>query len=195
MTDFVSYQKEFKEWKGDENSVRRKRFIEKAIRCIGRHVKRGFSATIPMSRYDQVNAQYCLSEEMEPPLVVAGLAVIRMASEWAKSEGIDPGPILYFMEDGDEDRGKLMTKARSMGLDVQPLKKSACKIFEACDMAAWKLRIGITNAQGEKGTIAEIIRSVSQLDPIMHNSGVLSRRKLEKNCVLWGITPRKQKRK
>lgn len=151
MTDFVSCNREFKGWSGPENSERRKRFIGKAITCVRRYAQQGFSASLSMADYMAVDRKYKVEEHFGPPLTICGMGIIGQVHHWAARNHINPKEILFFIEDGDEDKGLFLDKARSYGFNVQPVAKSQCKIFEACDMVAWKMSAGLRNAENKKG--------------------------------------------
>lgn len=190
MTDFVSNNGQFKgdNWK---NSGRRKRFIERAIAFVKDHTKCGFTNTIPLVDFKTINAIYEVEEFMGSPLVICGMGIISRVSYWVSRRGFDPKEVVYFIEDGDEDKGRFITKARSYGFEVQPLSKARCCIFQVCDMAAWKYSVGMRNAENRRGSFEEIERSLNQMSPIMHDNVALDRGKLELKCIEKGVPRRK----
>lgn len=190
MTDFVSSRREFKEWSGPENSARRKRFIDRAITCVKKHVRRGFVSTMMLSDFEFVNSRYEAEENYGPPLTICGMGVIGQIGLWAKRQKIDPERILYFIEDGDEDNGKFIARASGYGFNVQPVAKSACRIFDACDMAAWKYSTGMRNAENKKGNFEDISASLALMSPIVHHDVAVDRQRFLSHCISKGYPRR-----
>jgi hypothetical protein len=93
MTDFVSSKGEFRGWAGRENSERRKRFIEKAVVCVKKHARRGFVSTLPLSDFNEANAQYQVEEKMGAPLTICGMGIMRQLALWALDHKFDPRKI------------------------------------------------------------------------------------------------------
>jgi hypothetical protein len=182
MTDFVSSKGEFREWAGKENSVRRKRFIEKAVACVKKHAKRGFVSTLPLADFDEANAKYCVEENMGAPLTICGMGIIRQVALWALDHRVNPKQIIYFMEDGDEDKKNFIAKARSYDLNVQPLTRKECCVFQASDMAAWKFNNSMRNAINKRGGFAEIDGSLEPMRPIFHDDKAVDRRIFLEHC-------------
>jgi hypothetical protein len=190
MTDFASSKREFKNWAGPQHSSRRKRFIDRAVSCVNRHTKRGFVSTMVIADFDFVNSRYEAEENYGPPLTICGMGVIGQVGRWAATKNIDPKNILYFIEDGDEDKGKFMAKARSYGFNVQPVAKAECCIFEACDMAAWKYSAGMRDAENKKGKFEDLVASLDLMARIVQHDVAVDRQKFLEHCISKGYPRR-----
>jgi len=178
MTDFASSQREFKKWKGRDHSAIRKKFIERAVSCAGKHQKAGFTSTVSLDDYDSVNAVYEIEENMGPPLTVCGMGIIGLVGRWAKKQGIDEKEILYFMEDGDDDKGEFISRARRYGFEVVPVSKARSLVFDVCDMIAWKFNTAMKDADNKKGTFEGTERSVSVVRSLVDSDKAVDRRLL-----------------
>jgi len=183
MTDFVSSKKEFDGWDRPEYAAKRKRFIDRAVVCAKKHTQRGFTSSLSLADYKAANARYELEECLGPPLTLCGMGVLREVGLWAKRNGIDETKILYFMEDGDQDKGKFIETARKYGFKVQPLtKKDACA-FQVCDMAAWKYNAGLRDADDKKGTFERISKSLEVMGPIIQHGIAVDKHRLLMKCI------------
>jgi hypothetical protein len=190
MTDFASSQREFRKWKGPEHSATRRKFIERAVSCAGRHSRGGFISTMAMADYDSVNAKYEVEERMGPPLTVCGMGIIGQIGRWAHKQGLDEKKdVLYFMEDGDEDKGKFISRARSYGFEVVPLSKAKSYIFDVCDMIAWKYNVGMMDADNKKGTFEDNTRSLLTVASL-----VLTDKAVDKNLLLEHVQNKRWRR-
>lgn len=165
MTDFASSQADFKKWNGQEHTAIRKRFIDRAVLCAKKHSMGGFTATV-MS-YDDVNAIYEIRENLGSPLAVCGTGIIEQVSTWARQHGVNEREILYFMEDGDTDKGDFITRARRDSFEVQPIAKSKSFVFDICDMIAWKRNAVMKDAYRGKGTFEDGTRSLQIIHPLI----------------------------
>jgi hypothetical protein len=120
-------------------------------------------------------------------------------NNWAKRKGIDASKILCIFEDGDEGQGELIRFARSEGFNAIPQSKENIRAFDACDLAAWKLRALIDDALVKKLYSADseaadkMMKSLGQLEDIARDSkeiGRFSMRALVKTCKALGIDTR-----
>lgn len=179
MTDFASSQREFKKWKGPEHSATRKKFIERAVSCAGKHSKAGFISTMVLSDYHSANAKYEVEEHMGPPLTVCGMGLMGQIGLWAHKQGLDEfNDILYFMEDGDDDKGKFINRARGYGFEVQPLSKAKSYVFDVCDMIAWKYSAGMRDADNKKGTLEDNVRSLATVSSLIASDKAVDKYRL-----------------
>jgi hypothetical protein len=198
MTEFVSAKGQFEGWKGD--SARRKKFIDDVVACVKRNTNKGVATSVIISEFNEVNSTFCLAEEVGTPYTMCGMMAIAMVRDWAIKKGIDPKRVLYMIEDGDEDQGKLIERANKDGYKVIPLAKTEAQAFQAGDLAAWKAMAALREAErktklrvNQRLTIddlASIVRSLDTIAPILNQNGVLSIKRLRLMCADHRIKPR-----
>ena len=101
-----------------------------------------------------------------------------MTTEGAHEQGLDEKKdILYFMEDGDEEKGKFISRARSYGFEVQPLSKAKSLVFDIPDMIAWKYSAGMRDADNKKGTIEDNVRSLAKVSSLITSDKAVDKHK------------------
>jgi len=146
MTDFVSSQQGWEDWKGPDHSERRAVLIAALVSCIKNATNKGFAHTMRVSHYDECDQEYMLSEKYGNPYVVLGLGCLGALDVWANKRKISKRNIVCLFEDGDEGQGTLIKIAREEGFNAIPQSKKDVRAFDACDLAAWKARAMIDDA-------------------------------------------------
>jgi hypothetical protein len=186
-TEFTSGQGQFKHFKEKtpEITQRRRVFVEGLMSCIQKHCAKFFRASVFIPDYEKVNDEYPLSELVGCPYALCCSLVTLSLRAWANDLGaLDT--LLYFFEDGDKGKGDWERIHKNVyGKNPRFLDKSEAIAFEAADFNAWKLRTALHEANKpdhtpEKG--AELLRSISILENIRRDAGVLNERSLRAFC-------------
>lgn len=138
MSDFVSSQNGWEEWRGPASSNRRAELIANLVACIKRNTNKGFSSAIRKSDFDKANEKYLLHEELGDRYVLSGLACLGALKLWAARKALDYKDVLIVLEEGDEEQYRLLQYLRSEGFNAIPQSKDKVRAFDACDLAAWK---------------------------------------------------------
>jgi hypothetical protein len=94
------------------------------------------------------------------------------------------------MEDGDDDKGRFITRARGYGFEVQPLSKAKSYVFDIPDMIAWKYSAGMRDADSKKGTLEDNTRSLATVSSL-----VVSDKAVNKNLLLEHIRNKRFRRR
>jgi hypothetical protein len=183
MTDFASSGGEFQGWKG--KSFQRREFIEKLVSCIKRNTNKGFAASVIVEDFNRVNEEYPLAENAGLPFALCARTCTGMLKKWAMRKNLDFGRIMVFFEDGDEDRGDFQARAKIDGFRIRSLSKDDSRVFQAADLAAWKVRTAIHGAfeAGNREDAEEILRSLDPIQGILTKSGVFDAAALRRLCV------------
>src|ERR1035438_2760394 len=87
MTDFVSFEGEFKTWRGPDNAARRGKFILDLLACANKFINKAFAAAIPMADYTLVNRRYEMSEADMYPFSICGRMCVELTEKWKKKHG------------------------------------------------------------------------------------------------------------
>ncbi len=196
MTDFVSSADGWEEWKG--KSSRRAWFIAELAKCIRTHARKGFAVNLVMSDYRRIDKEYMFSEEVGAPYPLLGIASLSQLKAWAAKKRIDYRDILCIFEEGDEDQGMLIERARAEEFNAIPQAKGKIRAFDACDLAAWKAKTIIDDAYVRKlhevdpANADRIMKSLHQLEVAMNVSDhkELSLRAMRKTCETKPIAKR-----
>jgi hypothetical protein len=143
-----------------------------------------------LSDFEFANSKYEAQENYGPPLTIFGNGCDRPNRAVGEKTNIEPEKILYFIEDGDEDKGKFITRARSYGFNVQPVPKAKCCIFEACDMTAWKYSTSMKDAENKHGNFKDITASLALMSPIVQHDVAVDRQKFLAHCISKGYSRR-----
>jgi hypothetical protein len=187
MKDFVSSRKGWEQWKG--HSVKRVWFVSRLVACIRRHIHNGFSAQVSMAHYRAMDAEFAFSEKFASPYSLVGFGCLKQLKQWAEKKGIDARNILCIFEEGDDDQGVFIDRAKKDGFDVTPRSKKHIRAFDACDLAAWRAKavyddpffrdFGIK----EKPTLDKLHASLDELEKIIPNGGVFSLDAMRTMCL------------
>jgi hypothetical protein len=196
MTDFASSEGEFKSWRG--KSELRRTFIADLVECVRQETKRGFAASVIVSEYEEVNRDYELSERAGTPYVMCATACLGGLNRWVGKRDLSRSHALVVVEDGDEDQGEFVNRARFYGYKAIRSPKSEVQAFQAGDLVAWKCRTMISNAL-ENAPIAaigdeeKVVRSLDPIRGIVHDNGAHDKNFLLAFCAAAKI-PRRRDR-
>jgi hypothetical protein len=198
MTDFVTGREGWESWKGPEHRKRRAQLLQNLVGCIKLHTNQGFTSSVRLSEYREVNKLYRLRERVGSPYVLLGMSELGRLKMWAEKGKIDRGKILCLFEDGDHGQGDLIKRARSEGFNAVPQSKKDIRAFDACDLTAWRARAQIDDAWERQVHLhdpegpANIMRSISQLEAVVKKKevGMFSAGALYKICKSLDIQKR-----
>ena len=196
MTDYVSSQGEFADWKGD--TARRRQFQEALTACMKRNVNKLFASGLMIEDYDAINRAYCLNEFVGSPFAVCGHQSLVKLYRWADRKKLNSKHILAFFENGDKDKGDFQKWAKALSLEwgySEPgfLPKENAVQFQAADYAAWKYRIALQNARKPDLSIenaARLLESLGTLTSIPRNCTGLDFDSLKQYCEKRGVPRR-----
>ena len=148
MTDFVSNQGAFVSWKGQSTaqSDRRRKFVADLSNCIKRNTNKGFSSSVILSDYREVNAEFNLAECVGQPFTLCMRACLGGLKLWANKKDIRTEDVLVAIEHGDDDQGELKRQGHRDGFTIVSAAKQNVIAFQAGDVAAWKSRTVLQNA-------------------------------------------------
>jgi hypothetical protein len=191
MTDFASNKGEFVLWK--DKTERRRKFVENLTGCLRRNCARFFRVSLFLPDYELVNREYMLSETIGLPYAVCCGQVTFSLREWAAGLGaLDT--LLYFFEAGDKDHGDFEQRHRAAyGKTPKFLDKAEAIAFQAADFNAWKMRISLQNANKPTHTLEignNLLRSMSVLENVRKEAGVLNRWSFRRFCETAGVSRR-----
>ena len=190
MTDFVTGRKGWESWKGPEHRKRRAQLLQDLVGCIKLNTSQGFTSSVRLSEYREVNRQYKLREHVGSPYVLLGMSELGRLKLWAVKGKIDQSKILCLFEDGDHGQGDLIKRASSEGFNAVPKSKKDIRAFDACDLTAWRARAQIDDAWEKQIHLrdpegpANIMRSISHLEAVVRNKevGMFSAGALRRIC-------------
>lgn len=192
MTDFVSSVGEFSSWKGQ--SDRRRAFIADLADCIRRYTKAGFGSSVVIEDYNLMDRRFVLHENVGQPYTLCVRSCLGGLRKWATTKRAKLEDILVFVEQGDEDQAELINAARVDGVKVVPLFKQDVIAFEAADVASWKFRTAIHNAEhAPLATLQDaknILRSLEPVQALVQKNGVFNRDALAVVCKKGNIPRR-----
>jgi len=195
MTDFASGGGEFATWKGKEPEKveRRRRFVEQLTLCLQRNCPKFFRVSLFIPDYELVNREYALSETIGLPYAVCCGQVTFSLRQWAADLGaLDT--LLYFFEDGDKDKGDFEKRHKSAyGKNPKFLDKTEAIAFQAADFNAWKMRTVLHEANKPTHTLEvgnNLLRSMSVLENVRKEAGVLNRWSFHRFCETTGVPKR-----
>jgi hypothetical protein len=105
MREFAHSVGPFATWKGQEGQ--RANFLRLAVETIANRVHQGFACVVDHAIYEEIDAQYELSEAVGNPYAHAARDIMAHANRWLRKSqrGI---PVEYVFEDGDEGKGLLL---------------------------------------------------------------------------------------
>lgn len=88
--------------------------------------------------------------------------------------------VLAVVEEGDDDQGEFLDRARQEGCKTVAYPKTYAQAFQAGDLAGWKCRTLVTNAlNAPLSAIAQdaenALRSLDPIRGIVHNNGAYDR--------------------
>ena len=196
MSDFASSGGEFKEWLGD--TARRKKFVARLSCCLKTNVNKGFRASIVLADFDEVNAEYKLSECLGRPYSMCANSCLTGVHIWSQSKKISDKHVLCFFEDGDKDKGDFQRLAKE-GEKYQPLRpefltKDRAVAFQAADFSAWKLRTAFQESLKADHNYAKGQRLLDSVAPVMRiphdGSGIHKKEQLLNFCMMQGVEKR-----
>lgn len=164
MTEFVSNQGEFREWRGQ--SERRRAFIADLVECIKQETKRGFTASVIMSDYEEVNQEYELREYAGTPYALCAVRCLAGLNRWLAKRNLTPSETLVVVERGDQDLGSFLDKAEQYGYKAISLPKQDAQPFQAADLVGWKCRTMVTNALS---ALSAPLTNIGDAENIMHS--------------------------
>lgn len=172
MTDFASSRQGWEEWNG--KSEMRAKLVSDLVACIAKNTNKGFADTVATTAYEQANAQYMLREELGTPYAIAALACLGGLKKWALRKGVDYRRISVLLEEGDGHQYDLIRRARTEGYNAVPQGKQNLRMFDACDLAAWKSRTIVDDSferllwQQDPDSAPRILASLNQLEKAVH---------------------------
>lgn len=199
MTDFVSSQNGWEDWKGPQNGHRRKVLIERLVSCIKGATNKGFTQSLRLRHYHECDREYMLTEKYDQPYVMLGLGCLGALAAWATKKDINKHNILCIFEEGDDGQGTLIKMARDDGFNAIPQSKKDIRAFDACDLAAWKSRAMIDDAwerllpMKDPDAGARIMRTLEQIEDVIkdsRNAAMFSVHGLKTICKNQGISER-----
>jgi len=190
MTDFASSKGEFDSWRG--KTAQRRELIERLAGCIKRNINKGFGASLVIDDFNKVNKDYPLAEFGGSPFALCARTCTGGLKNWAMKKGLDIGKVLVFFEDGDENRGDFLDRARADGIRITLLAKDESRAFQAADLAAWKVRTalhGILEADSREEA-EQMFRSLEPIEGLLVKNGVFDEKALRALCVKGGAPKR-----
>jgi hypothetical protein len=154
MKLFAHSRGEYSSWKGE--SRKRAAFLTELIGVIQPRVRHSFSCSVWMEDYNKANQDARL-RRLISPLAVAGLVCINRAQEWATLRRLPFDNMRYLIEDGDVDKGNLMTCAKVLlNVAVTPAPKSSSIAFQAADLLAFEQFLLLKKTRGTQRTIYSV---------------------------------------
>jgi hypothetical protein len=153
MRNYAHSRGEFAQWKGKTNL--RRRFLERLINIVRTRVHHSFACAIRMDDYRTVDLKYCL-HEFTTPFGSAGTTCIKKALRWKEQYACND-ELLFAFEDGDADKGNLISLAKQF-LRVTPvfLPKATNVPFQAADLLAYEhFKLNTELSKSEDGKIFE----------------------------------------
>jgi hypothetical protein len=190
-TEFMSSQGEFGPWKG--RTDKRRSFTEKLTQCIERNCAKFFRVSLFVPDYELVNSEYMLRETVGRPYAVCATLATFSLRQWAQELGA-LATLLYFFEDGDKDKGDFEKRHKQLyGRNPSFLKKDQTPAFQAVDLNAWKMRTALHECNKPTHTTEignDLLRSVSILEGVSKEAGVLNRYSFRAFCERYGVAKR-----
>ena len=184
MTDFVSSECKFKNWRG--KSDRRRQLIADLVECIKQETKRGFAASVIVPEYEEVNREHLLSEAVGQPFALCAATCLAGLQRWMTKKKIDSSEVLLAIEEGDDDQGQFIDRAREEGFKAISFPKKYAQAFQAGDLVGWKCRTAIHNAGQKTITTVEdagnILRSLNPIKGLLQTNKVYDQVSLLKLC-------------
>jgi hypothetical protein len=194
MTDYASSQEGWEDWpKGDR---RRPKLERNLVRCIRRNTNKGFAVSIEKRHYDWINARYTFRQSVGNRYAACGVGCAGQLRHWADKKGADYRDVLCLFEDGDAGQGKLIQILRSEGFNADLQSKRHLRMFDACDLAAWKIRRAIDDTfvrhlpRESADESARIMRSLGEIEKVVQDDGMLDDEALKKICLRLSIPRR-----
>jgi hypothetical protein len=193
MRCFAHSREEYASWKGNE--VKRRRFLSKFISIARTRMRHSFVSSIVMDDYRRVNRKYLLEENVKPYAIV-GVTCVAKVKKWADKWGIAPGQIEYFFEDGDKDKGNLISHMKEAhGFEPSFLPKEKSATFQAADLLAYEHLLANTKIfTSEAGAVSfsDLRFPLKELDKIPNGKdgedwGVHGEARLLEACAKTGI--------
>jgi len=190
-TEFVSSQGEFKSWRGKTD--KRRLFVERITQCLERNCAKFFRVSLFVHDYELINSEYMLCETIGRPYTVCAAQATFSLRQWAQELGaLDT--LLYFFEDGDKDKGNFEQRHKDLyGKSPKFRVKSQTPQFQAVDFNAWKMRTALHECNKPTHTPEignDLLRSVSILEGVSKDAGVLNRDSFRAFCVRYGVSKR-----
>jgi hypothetical protein len=176
MTDFVSFQNGWEEWRGDDNRQRRIKLITDLVDCVKRHTNKGFAQSVRLSDFRRASKRFEIERQFNHPYVLLGMGCLGGIKRWAEKKNEKVNNILCLFEDGDEGQGDLIAKARREGFNAIPQSKAEIRAFDAADLAAWKARAVVDDAwerqlfRKDEKAAPRIERSLDQIDKLINSA-------------------------
>jgi hypothetical protein len=191
MTDFVSSEREFKEWKGQ--SDRRRKFIADLVACARRNTNKAFGGALLVRDYDAVNKKYQLQENAGYPYSLCGHFCTYLVRKWQRKN--DVKNVLFMFEKGDQHQGDLDRLCAADDINPSYPTKVDATPCQAADLLAWRTRYGFDEALKPSSLDVEkaqrLNASFSEVwGRIPHQAFYGNRQSLEKLCIERGIPKR-----
>jgi len=185
MTDFVSSQGEFADWKVPEHSYRRKKFIADLVTIATRYSNKSFGGALLIRDYNAINKKYRLREEAGFPYSLSGHYCVGLVRKWQKKNNVSK--VLFMFEKGDEHQGDLTRLCESDGITpLYPTKQDATPL-QASDLLAWRTRHGFEEAMKLSSRNVERAQrlkdSFSEVWTGPHEAFYGNRHSLEQLCI------------
>lgn len=150
MTDCISGQKKYTGW----TKERRGQFLHDLSECAIKYTNKRFSASVIIEGFKRADAEYILHESIGYPYSVCGTSCIEHVRTWARNRKIKDNQIIYMFEDGDKHKGDFqrICERNFARFGIEPLfgKKKDFVPFQAADLAAWKTRHPLREAESDK---------------------------------------------
>lgn len=183
MAAFAHFSEGFEDWDGNE--PRRQAFIQALVRVLKRAAMHGFSVSIELDIYDEMNREYEFKERVGGPYGICAAAVANKCRKWMAANR--PKDLtLYVFEKGDlnpGEVGEMMAEGGGNRFGHDPLflakqwvdehgVKRFRRPFESCDFAAYESAHAVplleTGRRG-RGSALHLFQSIK------HSHGLLNR--------------------
>jgi len=192
MTDFVSFQNGWEEWRGDDKREARIKLIDDLVDCVKIHTNKGFAQSVRLSHFRQSSRHFEIERQFSYPYVLLGMGCLGRIKKWAEKKNESLNNILCVFEDGDEGQGDLISKSRLEGFNAIPQSKADIRAFDAADLAAWKARAIVDDAWErqlhlkDERSAPRLEQSLDQIDRLINSptdNGMYSRGAIDKILV------------
>ena len=123
MKDFTCSTGIFKTWRGDEE--RRKRFLIDLIKVAKKGVRKGFSCSVLLHDFEDVNRDFRLREHWGSEYAFVGMSVVTAVMN-SKKKHFPHDRIKYIFEDGDAGNEHLngVSNLKRFHIRLLPKKRS-----------------------------------------------------------------------
>jgi hypothetical protein len=199
MNEFAHSTGVYTAWKGNEK--RREAFIKRLISCCIANVIHGFSCGIVLSDYLEVNLKYKYRERTGGPFAMCGRGYIADVQKWHKAGRYKDYPIDFVFDDGDYEKGKLLTHLQTYRYPLPifkyglPRKNDPSVVpvvpLQAADLVAWehnKFMIARLTSESETVTMRRSLDQIRRKVP--HKWQVITKKNMADACIHYNIPER-----